>query len=81
MPLGLQGRYGKILYRNQCGVRLGAHNIPDGEEAHNLFWAWEQIAPLLAYAQWDPTWQTVVGLRTLLRTLYSPVPLVPRPAC
>ena len=35
-------------------------------------WAWEQIAPLLAYVEEDPTWQVVVGLRTLLRTLYSP---------
>ena len=52
----------KILYRNRCGVRLGAHNAPDGEEAQNLFWAWEQIAPLLAYVQEDPTWQAVVGL-------------------
>ena len=61
-------------------MRLGAHNAPDGEEAHNLLWAWEQIAPLLAYVA-DPTWQAVVGLRTLLGTLYSPVPVVPRPSC
>ena len=71
----------KILYRNRCGVRLGAHNALDGEEAHNLFWAWEQIAPLLAYVEEDPTWQAVVALRTLLRTLYSPIPVVPRPSC
>ena len=71
----------KILYRHRCGVRLGAHNAPDGEETHNLFWAWEQIAPLLAYVEEDPTWQAVVGLRTLLRTLYSPIPVVPRPSC
>ena len=45
----------KILYRNRCGVRLGAQNAPDGEEAHNVFWAWEQIAPLLAYVEEDPT--------------------------
>ena len=31
----------KNLYRNRCGVRLGAHNAPDGEEAHNLFLAWD----------------------------------------
>ena len=43
-----------------------AHNAPDGEEAHNLFCAWEQIAPVLAYVEEDPTWQAVVGLRTLL---------------
>ena len=71
----------KILYRNRCGVRLGAHNAPDGEEAQNLFWAGEQIVPLLAYVQEDPTWQAVLGLRTLLRTLYSPIPVVPRPSC
>ena len=71
----------KILYRNRCGVRLGAHNAPDGEEAHNLFYVWEQIAPLLAYVEEDPTWQAVVGLRTLLRALYSLIPVVLRPSC
>ena len=71
----------KILYRNRCGLRLGAHNTADGEEAHNLFWAWEQIAPLLAYVEEDPTWQAIVGLRTLLRTLYTPMPVVSGPLC
>ena len=80
-PPEVGGEVQKILYRNRCGVRLGAHNTPDGDEAHNVFWAWEQIAPLLAYVEEDPTWQAVVGLRTLLRTLYSPVPVVPRPSC
>ena len=80
-PHEVAGEVQKILYRNRCGVRLGAHNAPDGEEAHNLFWAWEQIGPLLAYVEEDPTWQAVVGLRTLLRTLYSPIPVVPRPSC
>ena len=54
-PLEVAGEVQKILYRNRCGVRLGAHNAPDGEEAHNLFWACEQIAPLVAYVQEDPT--------------------------
>ena len=80
-PPQVVGEVQKILYRNRCGVRLGAHNAPDGEEAHNLFWAWEQIAPLLAYVEEDPTWQAVVALRTLLRTLYSPILVVPRPSC
>ena len=71
----------EILYRNQCGVRLGAHNAPDGEEAYNLLWASLKIAPLLAYVEEDPTWQAIVGLRTLLRTLYSSIPVVPRPSC
>ena len=66
---------------NRSGVRLGAHNAPDGEEAHNLFSALEQITPLLAYVEEDPTWQAVVGLRTLLRNLYSPIPVVPGPLC
>ena len=35
------GEVQKIPYRNRCGVRFGAHNAPDGEEAHNLFWASE----------------------------------------
>ena len=30
-------------------VRLGVHNAPNEQEAHNLLWAWEQIAALLAY--------------------------------
>ena len=80
-PLEVAGEVQKILYRNRCGVRLGVHNALDGEEAHNLFWAWEQIAPLLAYVEEDPTWQAVVRLRTLLRTVYSPIPVVPRPSC
>ena len=80
-PPKVPGEVQKNLYRNRCGVRLAAHNAPDGEEAHNLFWAWEQIAPLLAHIEEDPTWQAVVGLRTLLRTLYSPIPVVPRPSC
>ena len=71
----------KNLYLNRCGVRFGPHNAPDGEEAHNLFWSWEQIAPLPAYVEEDATWQAVVGLRTLLRTLYLPIPVVPRPWC
>ena len=49
--------------------------------AHNLFWASEHMAPPLSYAREDPIWQAVVGLRTLLRTLYSPVWFVPRPLC
>ena len=80
-PPEVAGEVHKILYRNRCGVRSGAHNAPDGEDAHKLFSAWEQIAPLLAYAEEEPTWQAVVGLRTLLRTLYSPIPVVPRPSC
>ena len=80
-PPEFAGEVQKILYRNRCGVRLGAHNAPDGEEAHNLFWAWEQIAPLLASVEEDPTWQAVVGLPTLRRTLYSPISAVPRPSC
>ena len=80
-PPEFAGEVQKILYRNRCGVQLGAHNTPDRQEAHNLLWAWEQIAPLLAYVGEDPTWQAVVGLRTLLRILYSSIPVVPRPSC
>ena len=60
---------------------LRAHNAPDGEEAHIRFWAWEQMAPLLAYVREDPTWQAIAGLQTLLRTVYVPIPVVPRPSC
>ena len=48
--------------------------------AHILFWPWEQIAPLLAYVEKEPTWQAVLGLQTLLRTLYLPI-VVPCPSC
>ena len=34
-PAEVAGEVQKFLYRNRCGVRLGAHNAPDGEEAHN----------------------------------------------
>ena len=47
-------------------MRFGAHNAPAAEEAHNLFLAWEQIAPLLRYVEKDPTWVVFVGLRKLL---------------
>ena len=40
-PSKVAGEVQKILYRNRCGVPLGAHNAPDGEESHNLFSAWE----------------------------------------
>ena len=80
-PPEVAGEVQQMLYRNRCGVLLGAHNALDGEEARNLFWAWERIGPLLAYVEEDPTWQAVVGLRTLLRILYSPIPVVPRPSC
>ena len=70
-PPEVAGEVQKILYRNRCGVPLGAHNAPDGEEAHNLFWPWKQIAPLLAYVEEDPTWQAVVGLRTLLPLVHA----------
>ena len=42
-PPKVAGEVQKILYRNRCGVCLAAHNAPDGEEAHNLFWAWERL--------------------------------------
>ena len=80
-PPEVAGEVQKFLYRNRCGVFLGAHNAPDSEEAHNLVWAWEQIGPLLAYVEEDPAWQSVVRLRTLQRTLYSPISVVPRPSC
>ena len=80
-PPQVAGEVHKILYRNPCGVRWGAHNAPNGEEAHSLFWVWELIEPLLAYVEEDPTWQVFVGLRKLLRTLYLRIPVVPRPSC
>ena len=80
-PHEVAGEVRKILYRKWCGVHFGAHNAPDGEEAHKRFGPSEQVAPLLAHIEEDPTWQAVVGLRTLLRTVYSPFPVVPRASC
>ena len=54
-PPEVAGKVHKILSRNWCGVWFGAHNAPDGEEAHILFQACRQTAPLLAYAEQDPT--------------------------
>ena len=36
-PPEVAGEVQKNLYRNRCGVRLGAHNALDGEEAHEPF--------------------------------------------
>ena len=79
-PPKVAGQVQKSLY-HRFGVRLGAHNAPDGKGVRNLFWAWKQIAALLAYVDEDPAWQAVVGLRTLLRSLYSPNPVVLCPSC
>ena len=36
-PPEVVGQVQKIVYHNRCGVRLGAHNATDGEEARPLF--------------------------------------------
>ena len=38
-PPKAAGEVKELVYRNRCGMRLGAHNTRDGEEAHNLLWA------------------------------------------
>ena len=38
-PPEVAGQVHKIVYRDRCGLRWGAHNALDGEEAHNLSWA------------------------------------------
>ena len=58
-PPPVAGEVHKILYRNGCGVRLGAHKASNGEEAHNLFRARGQIAPVVAYVEEDPTCQAI----------------------
>ena len=51
-----------LLYRARTEVKLGATDAPDGEEARALFFAWEEMGPLLAYAPEDPKWQAVVAM-------------------
>ena len=42
-----------VLYRARTVVKLGATGEPDGEEAHALFLAWEELGPLLGYVPED----------------------------
>ena len=76
----------KLLHRNRCGVRLGAHNAADGEEAHNVFWAREQNALLLAYVEEDPTLASGCGVANiathfLLANSGCATPFVPTCCC
>ena len=64
----------RVLYRARTGVKLGAPDSPDGEEARALFVAWEELGPLLAYAPEDGEWQPVVAMLDLLRDSYSDTP-------
>ena len=58
-----------VLYRAHTGITLGASPSADGEEARALFFAWEELKPLLAYAPEDGEWQAVVAMRDLLGDL------------
>ena len=64
----------RLLYRARTGVKLGATAAPDGKEARALFFAWEDMGPLLACAPEDPEWQAVVAMRDLLPELCSVAP-------
>ena len=59
----------RILYRASTGIKLGSAAAPDGEEARELFLAWEELGPLLAYAPEDGKWQAMVAMHDLLREL------------
>ena len=59
----------RLLYPAHTWVKLGGTAAPDGEEARALFFACEEMGPLLAYAPEDPPWQAVVAMRDLLRDL------------
>ena len=50
----------RLLYRARTGVKVRATAAPDGEEARALFLAWEEMGPLLAYAQEDPNGKPLV---------------------
>ena len=64
----------RMLYRSCTGVQLVALAAPDGEEARALFFAWEEIGPLLACAPEDGEWQAVVAMWDILRDLYVETP-------
>ena len=61
----------RVLYRARTGVKLRASAAPDREEARALFFAWEELGPLLDYLREDSEWQAVVAMRELLRELYT----------
>ena len=64
----------RVLYRACTGVKLGASAAPDGEEADALFFAWEELGPLLHYVPEDGEWQAVVAMRDLVPELYTDKP-------
>ena len=59
LPKESAERVQRLLYRARTGVKLGVTAAPDGEEARVLFFAWEEMGPLLAYAPEAPEWQVV----------------------
>ena len=63
-----------VLYRAVTIVTLGSSAASYKEEARALFFACEEIGPLLAYAPEDGEWQAVVAMRDLLRNWNSDNP-------
>ena len=74
LPKENDGAVQRVLYRAVTGVKLGATEAPDGEEARALFLAWEELGPLLDYFPEDGEWQANVAMRDLLRELYTDKP-------
>ena len=64
----------RVLYRARTGVKLSVSAAPDGEEAHALFLAWEELGPLLDYVPEGGEWQAVVAMRDLLGELHTDKP-------
>ena len=69
-----RGPFQHVLYRACTGVNLGASASLDGEEAGELFLAWEELGPLLTCAHEDGEWQALAAMRDLARDLYSDTP-------
>ena len=60
-PPEVAGEVLGILYWNRCGVRLGAHNAPDGEEAHNRHGPGNRLHPCLHTSRRTPRGKRLWG--------------------
>ena len=62
----------RVLYRARTGVKFGATDAPDGEEARAFFLALEKLGPLLDYVPEDddckPSWPCVTSSGSCTRT-------------
>ena len=60
-PPEVAGEVQKLLYCNQCGVWLGAHNAPDGEEPTTFFGPWSKLCRCLHTSRRTPCCKRLWG--------------------